>query len=653
MTTYQGGWWGAAAGSSNIDVFTGAPQGDNSSVAARALRDFRNTMTVTDVLDQDGKRVPNVKEVEIVINNLTGGLNRVWGTARQPSSYYPYSDLDRYATGQLLTKDPGVVSLPLFSDISFAAVTALNYYPLSSVNVFNLLVIGNGKTANTSLKRETSSSDSTLLDITYNPTNVINNLCTGVIGGLTQPERLFVHKDSAAIEVLSDVTTGGPTVYGTMHGLTVHSWGHLVSPINNNTPGATTLLIYGNNAIWSIGSESAVGGVPIAVLSGTPNGGYPIGIVKLPGAPLRAYWLFPNQYLAHSINNITDNGAINFGQIVSTNLEGTDAQNIRLPLSRILGAAQFGDSIIFWDGLSIWELTDRPRNMHIFEQRVDANSGQPNSDIEFQVMGIYVINGTLFAHVVENNVTLDNFVRHFLEEYIPATGAWHRSSIGLVGNSTGSPTQTRGAALTYLRGHLWTSMAAGAFPSSVTTSHVHLPYVSTGTTIPRQLIPPTGTIPYYAYSQTDGAGATSGQLFETTTASLVSSAMLIEGLEGFPCVLEEVRCMGYLGGSTATTAAAWKLYVADQTNTGFSIPTAPTVKFTGLDPLFKMVKRRGFDNNHNYFSRLQYKLEMTQAGNQANFSYTTPNGVPFSMKFLVFLDNKPRSPAEVRGPSDY
>ncbi len=157
-----------AYGQNTQDFFTGAAQPDNSTVAARALRDYRNETIVAQVPNRklpNGTVVDNsmVREVTTRIHNYAGGLNRVRGTARQGSAYYPYSDLDRFARSSLLTNEPGVLSLaPLkFSN----GATLAQGYPAASAYVFNLLaMIGVG---GTTLRSTTSQTDATPVAITF------------------------------------------------------------------------------------------------------------------------------------------------------------------------------------------------------------------------------------------------------------------------------------------------------------------------------------------------------------------------------------------------------------------------------------------------------------------------------------------------------
>ena len=51
-----------------------------------------------------------------------------------------------------------------------------------------------------------------------------------------------------------------------------------------------------------------------------------------------------------------------------------------------------------------------------------------------------------------------------------------------------------------------------------------------------------------------------------------------------------------------------------------------------------------FMQNREFATRLQYRLTLTQGSTSTR---RTPNGVPFQLRLLVFLDRKPRTPAEV------
>lgn len=629
MTTdYQGG--------KTFDFFTGATQPDSSTTATKALRDFRNKLEIKDVNGADGKPVAGVKEVEIAIFNYAGGLNRIWGVARQPSPYYPYSDLDRVASnGGLLTDQYGVLSLQPLPASASSPQYSSNAYPMASTNFQQRLVW----TAGNAMFKETSTTDPTPLAITYTPGTVMTYITTGIIGGAGANESMFIYKEGTVADTFSDLVTGGPT-HTVMNAAVNPGWGHLNSPINAANPGATTLLIYMNGTISTLDSTQPVLTAPTAVLTSVPNGGYPIAIIKLPGVPFRAYWFFPFQSLAHSICNLKDNNGTNPGRIVSTQLDATDPQILRLPISRVLGACRFGDSIVFWDGLSIWQLTDSPRNMNIFSQRVPQNTSATNSDVQFQVLGCWEANGDLYTMVVENNFT-NNTASFDIEKYVASTGAWHSVMIPSVPWTSGI------SAAPYLAGALYAYFAPGTYPFSAQTSFLQIPTPGS-VTIGAQWgwVPPSNSIPFYMGNNTAGAGSTTGQIVEAA-GNIISPAMTIEGLDGMPMVLEEIRCLGDIaaGGSDATVTVS----VAEQSQTSSTFTFGSlTSTFRGNDPPSRMFDRDHYLDNDVWSTRFMYKVSIVQGSASTRRS---PNALPLLFRFLVFTDGNPemiKTPRQVR-----
>ena len=193
--------------------------------------------------------------------------------------------------------------------------------PISHQPAFSVLAIGHGGTANAALFK--GNSDGSLTTITYTPGSVITAL--GDLSGLaaTTNEYLGVARAGASVHVLSDLTTGGPTVAGTMHANLNPCWGFVKSPINNTTPGTNTFIFYANGGIWTLASSAAIGDAPTQVQSNVPNGGWVIGILRLLGVPTRIYMVIPKISSAASVIDWF-NGVVPRTEVKSFNLEGTD-----------------------------------------------------------------------------------------------------------------------------------------------------------------------------------------------------------------------------------------------------------------------------------------------------------------------------------------
>ena len=610
--------------------FAGPTRDDTPNQVTKATRDFRNEVVVADVIGQSGKVVKGVKEVTITIRNLSGGLNRVWGTARQPSVFYPFSDLDRVSAGNLYTPDLGIASLPPLGTASTTPQHIVN--PRCWANFVNTIVVGAGATANKCLAI-ISTQAAFGSNMTYTPPggNIVN--LSIIYNASSNVPKLAVCSDGAVVDVLSNLPT--PSSLGGMHANTNPCWGMQVVDLNDASPGAKTMLMYigatSAASISTLSSTAAIGDAPTAALSGLPGGGYDIANFRLGNRDQRAYWVLPLTGTATSMlhaNNMNIAGTTGGGRIISTNLYGTDQQPEPTPMDRIFFADRWRDTLTATDKYKLYQIdNDGPHDLGLFRQR------NPNSDLSYMCMGTMVANDDLYAWEAADNAGASTGTLTLMR-YQPATESWHPASHTF---STG----------TYGYG----VFVRGAVPFSPYVQAAAVPLWSTdpGTFWEMLPVPISGRAPFYSQNNTAGSGSGTGIQFEPTEYS-TSPAMLIEGLEGLPFVLAEIIGMmdvGAGGISSDTTPASVKIEIAAQAqggNTTLGFGSGLSHTFQATDPWLEMRSGNKFMQNREFATRLQYRLTLTQGSTSTR---RTPNGVPFQLRLLVFLDRKPRTPAEV------
>lgn len=623
---------------------------DSTLQASRAVRDFRNFVSQPQQIinPQTGKPWPGVVGVHMLIQNLNGGLNRVRGIARSSPIMWPYTDLDRMASGNTDVTEPGVCTLSLQTNYQTRLATA-NPGLITGCNVFSRGVIGAGGAANQALLKETSVTDPTLIAITYTPGSQINYLSKHIIGGATRAENLFVHRAGAAIHVLSDIVTGGPTVYGTMHANTNPSFGAITVPLTAATPGVSSIMIYANNSLYLIASTAAVGDAPTTTLTNIPNGGYIVGMDKVGSRPDRVYIVLPNQDISSGGTMLGTPGSEVKGHLISVNLEGTDPQPVKIDGMEegVYWAVIYNKTLVVSDGLRVVQVSDTQHDLKLVEQRealVTQSAGSVTSDVQFRVGGLAVGVGALYVLEVQKNLTTPTSSFTGLNRYQPDTGSWlpintFQNPAASLGSVSGG--NTLGLGFNYT--------SPGSLPVSDTTGNTFFCTVANGggggagtVDVFSKYLPPFGYSAFWLNRQTLGAGATTGQKFDSPSV-FTSPSLLIEGLEGVPFVIEGIEELGDVssGGTAATIQFAFGTESGQNT---WTFSNNVTWTFNDIDRLQKL--KHAFPGNTDAMTRLKYQITMTRGSNQ----YMAPNALPFIVRLLFFTDGLIRAPYEVRGP---
>lgn len=489
---------------------------------------------------------------------------------------------------------------------------------ISHVNLFGKHAIAQGQ----NLYRETQDGTYRLESLTYSPGSAINGLFPLIVGGATADTRVAVCRTDDPIQLLDDLAST-PSVNGTaMHTDTEPAWG-IIQTILVGTVASPEddILIYANNAIRSMSRTEAIGTQPAITLGNVPNGGGALGEIQLPGAPYRAYWLFPIEDCGTSqarVNNIPC-------KVVSTNLFGDDPQDLEVPLWTASGD---GNRSYAW--ACIWQQGIVVSDM----QRIVFHNGRNNIlswPGERPGLGD---NGQLFALggwvkgsqlvILVQRVALQGGTGntlYWLEEYDENTGRFHQISAVVDEGSVGA---------------IVGSDAIGSFPVSPVTDMMHW---HDGTEWNHILLTDPLRNPAVHLDGTTGAGA--HWAFEAS-GTVTSPEIILPGLGKVPSVISEVHFIGDVdAGGTGSTVT---IEVASQDRNAMTFTKAhPTAEFHEGDRWEK--QHIPFPDNQSAADRLMYRITAARGAD----SNHTPQGVPVMIKGLAFLDGRVRTPLDVLG----
>ncbi len=421
---------------------------------------------------------------------------------------------------------------------------------VSSANVFNTFALAYGNTANRALYKETSATDPTPVVITYTPGSYITALSTIIIGGATSAERLAILRSGASFQILSDLTTGGPTIDGTGHANLSPAWGVGQSPINAVTPGTGVNVWYANGGIWTTQITDAIGAAPVQILSNLPNGGCYLGMDRLEKGDqsLRFFWWIPDV-------NTSSPAYLNRGKVMHTDLEGSDPQWIPTRLATTALACLWEHKVVMSDAVSVETFDgDTSTDLQWLKGRA------ANTDLVWRVQNIYVAGNALMlmgAHsdgVANATPTSTNLVLQ-LEQYNVAFGAWEPFSGSMaLGEQAAFALSPFSPIVIATESH---PGPGGGWSKQTQFLHVVTRLLS-GTTakLDRIFRPPNTQNPYDIYRQT-GASAGYSQSFEST-ATVTTPYFELPTLEGRWKKADQVVFLGDVdsGGTSATVSVS-------------------------------------------------------------------------------------------------
>ena len=521
---------------------------------------------------------------QATIEDLRGGLNLTNGRFDE--------DFDRVESGDADARFYRTLILPQLTTNATSPDPGGTARGMHSVNFNNKLYIGIGSTANLALFSETSSSDPTIGAVTYSPSSGITALATVAAGGANAALRLAVGRNDAA-DPVQLLTTAHATT--SMHANTGRCWGIIQTFINNNT-----ILIYSQGAIRYLDSTTSdVATQPTVGLSNVPNGGYALGMVKLAGAPIRPYWVWP---LNENTSGMLVPGSETPGRLVSTNQEGTDYQYIPMGLKYVFSACIVNGTALV--------ATDKERIVYYDGKTTARDLGwvsarTPNSDRIYECRGL-VANGPEIWCRVNHKAAPSGTgnTNAWWEVYNLETGAWHQVSASATMSSTGS----------------YSTLPAGALPLSETTGFIH--DYSDGSWR-RLFVPLYGYNPYNTYRQTSDAQSGSGNEYEQN-ARITLPKLEFPGLEGWPKYVTRIIFHGDVesGGSDSVAASVqWSAGNMDATfNTGFE----------------NRAQLMNVLDNNDLFYRLQPVCNLTRTTASTRF---TPNALPVTFEGYAFVGN--------------
>lgn len=518
----------------------------------------------------------------LILEDVRGGLN---------ATVVPYNGYhDRVYSSTLDTRFARTLILPQKLTTSSTPDPGGTIVGLHSVNIFNRLMWGAGSSNGSCLFREASISDPTPTAVSgYNSTSAITSMGLGVIGGATAAQRLIISRLSNNMHVISD-SVG--TVAGTMHNDTNPGWGVIQTFVNDNL-----LLIYANGAIRYLRATDALTDQPSVGLSSVPNGGFPLGMIKLAGAPLRPTWVWPYQ---DTTGGMLANGSESPGHVVQTNVEATDYQEIPMGIKYIYWAVNVNGNAIV--------ASDRERIMY-YDGKFAARdltwiaNREPNSDYIYEARGGFVNGNELWVFVNKRKSTNGTGNTQFWwEVYNFETNAWHQVSAATTGSTTGS----------------MGLMAGGALPYSATTGF-HLAYVDGSWR--QQFAPVYGYNPFDLYRQTSGSQSSTGNEYEAS-GTYKSPYWELPGLEGWPKLTTRIFYLGDVdAGGTASTAATATITAGNLSGT-FA---------TGLPQRAQLVN---MSDNLDLWYKLQVQVDLARTSASTRY---TPNGLPLIIEGVCFV----------------
>lgn len=524
----------------------------------------------------------------ITYYDLTDGLNMTRGNLLEAHS--------RTAKGTLDTRYPQTAVLPRLTTVQ-ASPDPPNIVlgQMMGARVFGSLaiaILSGASDGDVCLLKETSTSDPTLVDTTYTPGagNYIGGIWPLSLGGSATP-RLVVGRLNAAAQVLSDLGVS-PTIAGTMHSKTANAY----AMIQTALPNAPILMICGTS-MYSLDSTVAFTSDPgTATLTNIPAQAQAVGLASLSGGPLRAYWVWRKDGAFSS----------NYGAVISTNQEGTDPQELTMPLRTVYSALKVRDGIVAGDG---------SRLVHHNGQRVQDLGIMRDRDRDSD----YII-VPCSAGIVENEDLYALIYRSssagtecWVEQY-----QWDKGSYLQAVNHGGWLPVT--ARQTLDAGDPPSNFYAfQGLPYSDATSFMH--YRLDGSWRRFPTVRP-GQNPFYR-RQTTGGSDSNSDSFESTGYWVGPESIFPSPIEYAPKVIDRI----FFGGDV------------DAGGTGATVQvTAGGVSHTFKQPLNNASRVREFTRNDAVFLNLTPRIDATR-GSDANF---TPQCLPITIEGRAFLKGLPK-----------
>jgi hypothetical protein len=472
--------------------------------------------------------------------------------------------------------------------------------------MFNRLIIANGSTTDKNAVRETSATSAVLATpITYTATSNITGLKRMILNNV---EYLAVLRDSDVIDLKTDSAFADA---GTdMHSSTDPGWGVLPSLVNSASPGTPGNLLYCGTGIFYISGAAALGAAPTPVLTNIPGGGYDIGVSKFPDTPLRAHWFLPlSNRTTSMLAGYAQTGPIP-GQVVSTNMEGSDWWLAPFPLSQVYYPILWDNKIVVTDGIKPVAQIGRETFVPLgspLDPIISATTRQ-------KIMGFGEKNGVLYCLVVTFDSTAGAIMYGQLKKYNAKQNNWTPVSKQIV------PVTIIANAAPGAKG--WPAASSfGKFdklPISDTTGHYHMRtgVSSDGDNWGHQFLEPIGTDSFLQWNLVEE--------FEESGSATTGIIHLPYPLTGREFHIDAMESGADVDqGGTATVAASVQYAYA----AGDSSFTNALLAQTGL-PASRRWQRWDNPDASSLQDRLQLKVTVSR---NTGTTTRTPNAVPFRM----------------------
>ena len=528
---------------------------------------------------------PGVWRWEIICYEFRGGLNKQAGDYNR--------DFDRLSSSTLWTPSPRTVCLPPLTSATATPDPTGNLVGLHHARIFDTLIMGMGSGANVSLIKETSATDPTPTAITFSPASAITCLTPVVANNVLTAKQLLIGR-AGAVPVLHTDAAGSAS--GTAYHADFNpTWGAIQTFINNDL-----ILYYANAAIRVQEKTALISAAPVVTLASIPNGGKAIGLHKLGGSPVRAYWWSPET--SNTTGGLTQ-GSEARGYVWSTNAEGFDPVPLNLSpfLNYVACADIYRHGIIATDGERlVWHTGDGILDMAIFEDM------PADSNFVYRIRGWWTRSGNDLYVRTSKSVATGGSGSALLQTFYfdPDTLAWHQVSATVTSDDSILPGQ-------------------GGLPWSDQTGYLHSYEEGSWR---RMKTPPPGVNPY-GLRKTAGAAATTGFPY-AASGILTSTSWELPGLEGKPKEVVGCEFMGNLeAGSPTDATTPASVAIAVKNVLGDFV----TIASFGPNHTFIGVSEQAGERERPLIDKLQVRVTATQASGGTDPTLYTMNCVPFKL----------------------
>lgn len=459
----------------------------------------------------------------------------------------------------------------LDSTASGTAVRLSVYYKIST----------GGDSGTGTLFKEVSETDPTL-ELTQYAGQNITGLDLVVLDGAATAARLLVSRANAVMQLLAS----DYSVATSMHADTNPGWGAMQTFTNDDL-----VLLYCKGAIRYLRTTDASSTAPTIGISNVPNGGYPVGLIKLGGAPIRPVWVWP--YEDNTASMLLE-GSEAIGHVVSTNSETTDWQEVPMGIDDVHVAINVNGYAVCANNFKRVMLYDGSSDAR---DLLWASEREIAAGYELSCRGMACIGNEIwvetFLHGVEGSDP-EPTVQRWFEVYNLETNAWHQ-----VAESASLTTHSHGL------------IASGDLPFSSSTRRLHT-YTDGWK---RTYVPHYGYNPRFDNDPNHTYAA---------SATYSSPSWELPGLEGWPKVISRIIFQGDVdsGGDSDDTDQ----YV---TVTAGGVTATFRPGLSGRDQMWENPVPSDL------FYRLQVDIDLARTASATTY---TPNGLPVIIEGYCFIE---------------